>query len=192
MWMTGLRDGVWEVVISPCSPASSPSVTIGRGKSTGYLCNTSPQGRIRAAEFLQAWSQMLPCTITHVSMNTSVRNLLLRSASLLAAVGGPPVLWFSETTYFSTGTKDEQRFKYNPNVTWWRRQPVCLIGQNCVQRSEPGSVAGGLEVMLTETPPACPTSALLEGFPYTYRLIRSSSCLITVDSVVCIRAHSHE
>lgn len=148
----GPRDGVWEVVISPCSPASSPSVTIGRGKPTGYLCNTSPQGRTRAAEFLQAWSQMLPWIITRVSVNTSVRNLLLRLASLLAALGGPPVLWFSETTYFSAGAKGEQIFKYNWNVTWGRSQPVCLIGQNGVQRPEPGSVAGGAPKWCSQKP----------------------------------------
>lgn len=89
MWMTA-GDRVWEMVILPSCPVSSPRVTVCGDKWTGCLYDTRSSSRTRAAEVLQDRSQMSPCNITHFFVNTSVRNFPYRLASVLAALGGPP------------------------------------------------------------------------------------------------------
>lgn len=64
MWMTA-GDRVWEMVLLPSCPISSPRVTVCGDKWTGCLYDTRSSSRTRAAEFLQDHSQMSLFNVTH-------------------------------------------------------------------------------------------------------------------------------
>lgn len=109
MWMTWLRDRMWEMILSPWSLIFGTSMTVCKVMLTGYLPNASPQSRNIKVEFLQDCS--------HLAMPVSLwtlRNCSFRSIFAVEALGEPPdsdILILSDKT-----NKDLNTIKMWPDV----------------------------------------------------------------------------